>query len=274
MSNATDKNDDGERHYQFGLVFVRRRNSGVYEIEANKNEVKPPTINVLSPIPVDLKVSIRDKAIKWLEILLGVATLIVLVYYTQATFIQSEAAIKSAMAAKSAADTAADALKSSTNSFKIEQRAYVATTQAAMSNPPKCIVPDNSFRVCVDIHIANSGKTPAVGVRLHRYATFGKNAEKTIKAMKIPAYVTPDGGLLGTVGDQWGSAFTDPVDEATGKTLVDGDETIYVYGVAQYFDVFGEYHETGYCYHRVMPRGTAFIGCEFGNWFDKRPDKK
>jgi hypothetical protein len=89
--------------------------------------------------------------------------------------------------------------------------------------------------------------------------------------MTIPAYSRADGSLLGNVGDQYGSAATDPVDDAMAKKLVNGDVPVYIYGFVQYFDVFGEYHETGYCYERV-PHSSAFIGCEFGDWFDKRPN--
>ncbi len=78
--------------------------------------------------------------------------------------------------------------------------------------------------------------------------------------------------MLGSGVDHYGSAPTDPVDEATAKKLVNAQVLIYIYGVIQYFDVFGDYHETGFCYERVLD-SNAFIGCEFGNWFDKRPEQ-
>jgi|HubBroStandDraft_1064217.scaffolds.fasta_scaffold00477_41 hypothetical protein len=89
----------------------------------------------------------------------------------KANFINKQAAD----ATTSAANTARDTLNSSNQSFKQDERAYVATTLAVMSNPPECNIP-GSRRVCVDIHAANSGRTPAIGLRLHRYATFGENA--------------------------------------------------------------------------------------------------
>ncbi len=111
----------------------------------------------------------------------------------------------SADAATSAAGTASTALGDSQQSFEQEQRAYIAPTQAMMSNPPLCQLPGPP-RVCADVHIANSGRTPALGVRLHRYLTFGDGAESLIKQLKIPEYKMPDGGALGNVGDQWGTA--------------------------------------------------------------------
>ena len=137
-----------------------------------------------------------------------------------------------------------------------------------MANPLVCQVPGGT-RICADVHIVNSGRTPAIGVRIHRYATFGTDAESVIRAMKIPSYTSPSGDMLGAVGDKWGTAPTDVVDDATAKEIVGGTISIYVYGVVQYYDIFGEYHETGFCSYR-LPNNGPFITCEFGNWFDKR----
>jgi len=195
---------------------------------------------------------------------------------TQADIMQKTLPVvgQQADAATSAANTARKTLDSSNESFKQEERAYVATTNAVMSNPPTCRFPEvtGRLRVCVDVHCANSGRTPAIGMRIHRYATFGSDSERVIRNMKVPLYRSPDGNMLGNVGDQWGTAPTDPVDEGTAQKLIEAEIPVYIYGVIQYFDVFGQYHETGYCYERVL-RSTAFIACDYGNWFDKRPDR-
>jgi hypothetical protein len=205
------------------------------------------------------------------------------IYYRQAKIMATQADImqktlpvvgQQADAATSAANTARKTLDSSNESFKQEERAYVATTNAVMSNPPTCRFPEvtGRLRVCVDVHCANSGRTPAIGMRIHRYATFGSDSERVVRNMKVPLYRSPDGNMLGNVGDQWGTAPTDPVDEGTAQKLIEAEIPVYIYGVIQYFDVFGQYHETGYCYERVL-RSTAFIACDYGNWFDKRPDR-
>jgi hypothetical protein len=120
----------------------------------------------------------------------------------------------------------------------------------------------------ISVHVVNSGKTPAVGVHILRYLTFGPNAERTIRAMKVPDYRKPAGDMLGSVGDKWGTAFTRPVDQPTAAALVSGKTPLYLYGVIQYFDIFGDYHETGYCSYK-LPTGP-FISCTFGNWLDNR----
>ncbi len=179
------------------------------------------------------------------------------------------AAKDAANAAQDAAETARTTLERSSTSFKQETRAYVSPTNALMSSPPTC--PDNlGLHICADIHYANSGKTPAVGVRCYRYASFGDRSEADIKALEVPLYAKPDGSLLGNVPerDQFGTAFTRIVDQTTGQKLIDGDIPIVIYGVIQYFDIFGDYHETGFCYERVH-RSTAFISCTYGTWFER-----
>jgi hypothetical protein len=175
---------------------------------------------------------------------------------------------KFAKAAQSAAGTAKATLEASTQSFRQEQRPYLWASSFNMANPPVCQIPGGT-RICADVHIVNSGRTPAVGVHIHRYATFGTDAEKTINAMKVPTYTSPSGDMPGSVGDKWGTAATDVIDDATAKDILDGKTSIYVYGVVQYFDIFDDYHETGFCSLR-LPNNGPFMTCEYGNWFDKR----
>jgi hypothetical protein len=200
------------------------------------------------------------------------ASLVILYFALDATRIQ-------ATAAKTASETAQAALKQNRNdqvsnqqAFKEQMRPYVSTTFFTMANQPLC--PDSEgIHVCANVHITNSGRTPAVGIQLHRYATFGPNTEQVVKALKIPRYTVPSGTALAINGPQFGTAFTKVVDETTAKGLLDGSIPITVYGVVQYFDIFDEYHETGFCAERVL-KSTTFITCEYGNWFDRRPGQK
>src|ERR1022692_1387400 len=50
-------------------------------------------------------------------------------------------------------------------------------------------------RICVDVELRNAGKTPPIGSRTHRLITFGPDAERTIKAMKVPVYDNPSGEI-------------------------------------------------------------------------------
>ena len=205
---------------------------------------------------------------KWLTILTG---LLVLTNVVADVFIfrQIKVAASAADAARSAAVTADKALQASVQSFKQEQRAYLWASSFNINANPICKVPGGT-RICADVHIVNSGRTPANGVHIHRYATFGPDVERVIKGMKVLEYSSPSGDVLGLVGDKWGTAATDVVDEKTAKDILEGRISLYVYGVVQYFDIFNEYHETGFCNFR-LPNNGPFMTCPYGNWFDKKP---
>jgi hypothetical protein len=173
-----------------------------------------------------------------------------------------------AEAAKSSAATAQATLEASARSFKQEQRPYLWTSSFNISNPPLCAIPGGE-RVCADVHIVNSGRTPAVGVHLIRYATFRYDAESVIKSMEVPPYTSPSGDMLGTIGDKWGTSATQVVDDVTAQDLISGKISIFVYGVVQYYDIFNEYHETGFCSHK-LPNNGPFVVWDYGNWMDKR----
>jgi hypothetical protein len=182
---------------------------------------------------------------------------------------QIRIAASAADAARSAALTADRALQASGQSFKQEQRAYLWASSFSINANPICQAPGGT-RICADVHIVNSGRTPANGVHIHRYATFGLDVERVIKGMKVPEYIAPSGDMLGLVGDKWGTAATDVVDEKTAKDILEGRISLYVYGVVQYFDIFNEYHETGFCNFR-LPNNGPFMTCSYGNWFDRKP---
>jgi hypothetical protein len=128
----------------------------------------------------------------------------------QQTLIQMKAQIRamqrSADAAKSAAFTADATLKNAQTSFKQEQRGYLAVTYYLMSNPPT-ITDKDGVHVCGDVHVANSGRTPALNVAIFRRATFGENAQATVEGTDIPKSLD-SGDVLGTTGDKWGTGCT------------------------------------------------------------------
>jgi len=213
----------------------------------------------------------HERVLARATVFLAIATLALVVVATIQAYILAttdSSTRKVAAAAQSAAETAKATLEAAATSFRQEERPYLWADSFNMANPPVCQVPGGT-RICADVHIVNSGRTPAIGIQIHRYATFGADAATVIKGMKVPPYTFASGDMLGSVGDKWGTAVTDVVDEATAKDILDGKVSIYVYGVVQYYDIFGDYHETGFCSFR-LPNGGPFMACEYGNWFDKR----
>jgi hypothetical protein len=178
----------------------------------------------------------RQLLFNGLTVLFTFCLVVTNVIYDAFTLDIARQAKTSADAAKSAAETAQNSLKAYDQSFRQEQRAYLWASSFNMSNPPICAIPGRP-RVCADVHIVNSGKTPANGVHIHRYAAFGPNALRTIAAMKVPEYTSPSGDVLGTTGDKWGTAATDTLDDTTAHALIESRTPLYVYGVVQYFDI-------------------------------------
>lgn len=212
----------------------------------------------------------------WIQAGCAVALVFITGFYTYYTSQQMKAALDAAQAAKDnasaakvQAELAQKALGFSNASFRQEQRAYMSVKSCTMSTPA-IVEASGGVKVCVNVHVANTGRTPAIGPKIIRYVAFGSNAERTIKAMKIPAYTSwgAAAGPTGLLEDTWGTAFTDVVDPKTAADMVSGVIPIYVFGVIQYSDIFNEYHETGFCYERE--RSGNFSSCKYGNWFDKQ----
>jgi hypothetical protein len=193
----------------------------------------------------------------------------------------AHASEKSADAAKLAADTAAATLKhvtandSATSAaalaaFKEEERAYISTTVVNQSSAPILTDPKGQKHYCLDVHFVNGGKTPAIGTWATREATFGPNAERIIKELKTPSFPPSVANMDGPGSDKWASGCTDSIEDATADLLQQNKIDTYIYGVIQYRDIFGDSHETGFCWVRHAGF-SPFGGCEYGNWFDKRP---
>jgi len=290
------------------LSLSRAGDSTVHEAqrksEGQQPAAQPPVIvNIPSQPPQS------NKLMNWLTAVIAVATAInVLVFYlesestgkqidklttkaggivdaTNAALNDSRNSIKDAFNQnKSAVDASTQqskkALDASIQIARRDQRAYVSTTRFVMGNPAICTFPppsEQGSRICVDVHMLNVGRTPAVGALIVRRITFGPDATKTVGEFKVPPYVKPAGDLWGSgpESDKFVTAVSEVIDEKTAQDLVNAtalNTLIYAYGVVQYRDIFGDYHETGYCSHRVL-NSTSFITCDVGNWFDKRPSQ-
>lgn len=210
----------------------------------------------------------------------GIALVIITAYYTRAAYRQAVASETAANAAKSAAETASQTLQqmkdssksvseASLSAFKMEQRAYIAVTNYAPSGDPVLVDPNGSKHYCIDVHLSDGGRTPAIGTWTTRKVAFGKDGESIVKKFVVPPYPPSVGDVAGPGSDKWVTACSEAVDAKTMDELVHQQIDTYVYGVIQYKDIFGDSHQTGFC----GDRGRGFIpfaNCKFGNWFDER----
>src|SRR5262249_53197367 len=106
-----------------------------------------------------------NRRLMWLTGVLAVVSIIALVFNGIYTIISK----RSADAAKSAAETAADTLKSNQQQFRLDQRPYLVTEPFGahfVGNNRFAFVleKDGDVSVRVEIEMNDAGKTPAVGV--------------------------------------------------------------------------------------------------------------
>jgi hypothetical protein len=171
----------------------------------------------------------------------------------QSTKIQAENTAKMAEAAmaqvgelKASVKTAQEANSFTHEAFRLEQRAWVGPTSFLPPGEEDKYFKEGS-RPSFGVVITNTGKTPArnVQVRIGR-STFRKGS--TFK----PIY-NDDGGPSGTIALFPGQPFmliTKPELPLTAEQvaiIINGEFTLYVYGMVTYEDVFGIKHKSTFC---------------------------
>jgi hypothetical protein len=186
-----------------------------------------------------------------------IVTIFLVSVYTTVAIWQGCSNKRAADAAKSAAATAAAALKGSQDSFALDQRAWVGPERVVHS---KISDRHPSFGMV----LRNTGKTPAIDfksgimVSLFQKGQFKvaypeSTHECTTKRQPLSARYKSNAERFSissaTVFPQ--QEFT-PLSEPIGdlphaKQLRTGDPILYIYGWASYQDVFGQEHCTHFC---------------------------
>jgi hypothetical protein len=167
-------------------------------------------------------------------------------------------------------------------SFKQEQRAYLwPSSFNASDGGPVIRDPKGNLRACADVHISNSGRTPAVGFYMTRLATYGekttpyvecdRKARDVIMSLKVPPYERPTGGMLGVTGDKWVRqqliSSTRPLSK---KSLMANDPSTCTesFGISIFLGIITK--PVFAVLNSQVARRTHLPTCLFGNWMDKR----
>lgn len=190
---------------------------------------------------------------------------------------------KSAAAAKSAAETADAALKSSQKSFEIDQRPYIVTEIPQFSG--NGLVADKGIQA--NITFKNIGRTPAlkylVNVTLLRYDPSPKGSrgqarfkrflnsafnelksEDTVGRKEIDASPTEqDIAPNGTQFSTNQNVIVIPTKEFPRITT--SDITLFYVGVASYTDAFGGKYRTEFCYFYFGTNPSTWHICDAYN---------
>jgi hypothetical protein len=210
-----------------------------------------------------------------------------------------EASKKQARAAEQFADTAGlinqnvnDAVgkldaqaKATEAAMKSQERAYVTVEIHSLfpdqpQRPPLLsVTPGQAEAVglsagshwCDEIDNINVGRTPTIGERTTAFATTDQNPRRTIEAFAPPPYPYR-AGTVGQTSMFHRTCTTEIVDAVAFGEIMRKGLNIFTYGVTQYRDVYGDYHETGFCL--ILASTGDVRGCGYGSWFDKRPGRR
>jgi hypothetical protein len=154
--------------------------------------------------------------------------------------------------------TTRDAIEDTHKSFQIGTRAWVVQKESHVQ-PTKMDAPEHgviqagegvkdSRAPVVSVTLINSGHSPArqlaTSARIEVLASlisddyvFPATPEGDLKSVSVLA---PDGiSVLGTAYNFKGNEFED---------VTKGRKFLVMYGVSTYFDIFGEWHQTKFCY--------------------------
>lgn len=144
-----------------------------------------------------------------------------------------------------AAQKAADAAEKSANALPAMERAYIFVTVRRKDPKKRLTVDWNNF---CEIVIKNQGKTPAVIRYIESFATVLSDITPEIE-IKLTGIMPRIEKVI-----QSGEEYVINVDTSTIKEDKLSDITnkpntrLLCYGLVQYEDVFGESHDTGWCW--------------------------
>jgi len=228
----------------------------------------PPSIPQIPPAN-----EARDNTPQWKKRLeyvaagIGIGLLIV-------NFFQLRATKKSADAARSAADTATQALRAGAEQFRTDERAWIQIDSIKKTIiPPSATFPTLSFRY--EVFLKNVGKTIAKNAKLRRISSLGgypdeKMVEMTLKhflvpeATQVPFYPIPRAFAPNTVL---------PIPFTLGGTVPTSNNTLYStsMGRIDYTDDFNIPHWMTFCLVVWNVAGDLQY-CEYGNDQDRNPE--
>jgi hypothetical protein len=244
--NRNNEEQKPERKEFPRRAFILTENTLVYAAKSDErgdeSQKQPTTVNIQSHLPVDVKRDWRDTIFKWLNILLATVTFIVVVYYTQAAFLQAQASIKSARAAEQAATTASNTLTNERYRFRIEERPYVVLDEFG-------VIAGKEGGQSLHLSFRNSGRTPAMNFHFNFgtcSVTVGGDSLGTLtseaadKAHAVSrSIIAPDKSVI----FNFPFGFKEPF-----KTRFENDEIMFVAKCqVEYSDVFDDQHWTKFC---------------------------
>jgi hypothetical protein len=155
---------------------------------------------------------------------------------------------------------AAEAARASAESIKRSERAWIQAGPDMPEFKIENLAPPGGAIAVFNWSITNTGRTPArlleIAARYRLIKSLNRISdvpEYNGDLEKIPLYEN----LLIPSERAWSFQPLEPSvlspDEITA--IKKGDRTLFAYGYVNYLDVFGDRHETGFCYCYLVPQG-------------------
>jgi hypothetical protein len=156
---------------------------------------------------------------------------------------------------------------------ELDQRAWVNVTKIKLEKPLTI-----SEKPIVTLIITNSGKTPALNVRVGAHMYVSPNVMRDDKIVRTGPYseiiIAPNSEHTGQVAmsDEVFAFFRLP---QTFASVTKGDYSVYVDGKITYCDIFGKKHFVTFCSlvngitMKDSSEPNALVGCEGGDSVDR-----
>ncbi len=152
----------------------------------------------------------------------------------------------------------------SDQSMKVSQRAYVAVLNPILGNPPLAVP-----KAAITILIGNTGATPARDVNVKAYRAYSDKPPKEsaldyAQLDDLTSQAVLWRGAEPLVISLESKEFVSEVERFTYLTV----HRLYVWGKITYFDVFGDFHTTKFCFVNIDPRVATLKLYRIHNSFD------
>jgi hypothetical protein len=161
-----------------------------------------------------------------------------------------------ATAMETTAQKASDSLKENRAASRVDQRAWLGVKDIKLGTPLKI-----GQKVDIEINSVNSGKTPALDVRM-------TSLSMGINKVQPATTSSPDSGVVAPGNNQmlFGSA---ELSDTGINFLLAAKVKLYVRGRIEYKDIFGASHTTTFCaYYPTGKTLPNFFNCTTGNHMD------
>lgn len=261
--NIGNKEGKESKRHPSGRAFILTENTLVYEAEpeesSGKRENQPTVVSIHSALPVKLKGDWRDAFFKWTNVVLATFTYVVIIYYTQAAYIQIQQTMNANKLAEKANRDAWTLAEQAREVAIASDRPWVGLSDFE----PKRYTINTPANVVATVQ--NAGKRPGRIFDMEMSRNWYKDFPASPYYEKLASPPSRTVILPATVMLIPNTFF---ISQTEFQERYAKGEKFYVYGRISYTDVrTNESHLTHFCEY-FEPAQQAFYVCSFYNSID------